>query len=64
MIRICVPFKKCQMCQQFIANTYFSKTYANDELIALETIISCSNQELCKMLYSQAKDDLEKEDNI
>ena len=61
MIRIDVPFKRCQMCPQFIANTHFSKSYANDELIALETIVSCSNQDLCKMLYSQMREDLEKE---
>lgn len=61
MIRIDVPFKRCQMCQYFIANTHFNKSYANNELIGLETIISCSNQDLCKILYSQAKDDVEKE---
>lgn len=61
MIRVEVPFSCCQICQNFVADTHFSKSYANDELIALETIISCSNQDLCKMLYSQAKEDLEKE---
>lgn len=61
MIRIDVPFSRCQMCQNFVANTHFSKSYANNELIDLETIISCSKQDLCKMLYFQAKEDVEKE---
>lgn len=60
MIQVNVPFKRCHMCQNFVADTYFSKSYANNELIDLETIISCSNQDLCKRLYSQAKEDLEK----
>lgn len=61
MIRIEVPFRRCQKCQHFIANTHFSKSYANDELIGLETIISCSNQDLCKLLYSEAEQDLKTE---
>lgn len=60
MIRIDVPFKRCQMCEHFVANTSFSKKYANNELIGLKTIISCSNRNLCKKLYAQAKEDLEK----
>lgn len=58
MIRVDVPFDKCQMCQHFTASTRFNKQYANSELIALDTIISCSNQDLCNMLYTEAKKDL------
>lgn len=62
MIRIDIPFRQCHKCQHFIADTHFNKSYANDELIGLETIISCSNQDLCKMLYSEAEKNLKIEE--
>lgn len=60
MIRVDVPFKKCQSCVQFLPNVHFYKTYGNNELIDLETVVSCSHRDLCAILYSEAKKDLEK----
>lgn len=62
MIRLDIPFRQCHKCQNFIAYTHFSKSYADAKLIGLETIVSCANQDLCKMLYSEAKKDLKLEE--
>lgn len=48
--------KKCEFCSNFIPSTDGYSMYGNRKLLFTETVITCSNKDLCERLEKRLKE--------